>query len=202
MREILDNIKLGIQMLIIGALLLYIGTSVFMPEMTIKIFRFQPFVVQTESMEPEIMVNDLVVATTFNADEAQVGDIITFYADIDYNGTEEVVTHYIYSIDRTGDEAIIRTHRHFDQGEEVTPDTWLIPASDVIGGYSFHVAYLGLAVGFLKSIYGIAVIAINVVVISAIVFINKRAQRKEEEHMEEEAKLTAQEVQNPPQITV
>ena len=26
----------------------------------------------------------------------KVGDIITFNADIDYNGTKEIVTHYIY----------------------------------------------------------------------------------------------------------
>ncbi|MGB2409199.1 MAG: hypothetical protein ACPH9T_09775, partial [Paracoccaceae bacterium] len=66
-------------------------------------------------------------------EEAEKGDIITFYADIDYNGTQEVVTHYIYEIDESGEEPIIRTHRHFEYGEEIVPDTWLIKADDVIG---------------------------------------------------------------------
>ena len=41
MKSIIENIKLVGSMVIIGALLLYIGTMLFMPELTIKIFRFQ-----------------------------------------------------------------------------------------------------------------------------------------------------------------
>lgn len=178
MKAIIENVKLVISMIAIGAILLYIATTLIMPDMTIKIFRFQPFIVVTESMEPVYNVNDVVVATTFNIDEAEVGDVITFKADIDYNGTEEVITHYIYSIDRSGDEAIIRTNRHFDEGETVTPDTWLIPASSVLGTVSFHVPYLGLLIGFVKSIYGIVIIALNVVIIGAVKYINKKDKKE------------------------
>ena len=180
MKNTIENIRLFLSMAFIGAILLYIITVLFMPELTIKIFQFQPFNVVTESMEPVINVNDVVIATNFNVDEAEVGDIITFYADIDYNGTNEVVTHYIYEIDRTGEEPIIRTHRYFADGETITPDTWLIPASNVVGSYSFHIPYLGYLLGFIKSIYGIVIIAVNVVVISAIKVINKKAKQKEE----------------------
>ena len=194
MKAIIENIKLVSSMVIIGAILLYIGTSLFMPEMTIKIFRVQPFIVVTESMEPVFNVNDVVVAKTFNIDEAEVGDIITFKADIDYNGTEETITHYIYEIDRSGDEAIIRTHRHFEEGETVTPDTWLIPASSVIGTYSFHVPYLGLLIGFVKSVYGLAIIGINIVIFGAVKFINKKSKLDEENEAQEfveQAKIIA-----------
>jgi signal peptidase len=188
MKAIWENIKLVLQMVLLGGVLLYVGTMLFMPDLTIKIFQFQPYVVMTESMEPYINVNDMVVITQFDIDEAEVGDIITFYADIDYNGTQEVVTHFIYSIDTSGDEAIIRTHRYFEEGETVTPDTWLIPESDVLGAYSFHVQYFGYLIGFVKSIYGIAIIALNIIIFSAIKFINKRSAQKELDQQVQETK--------------
>ena len=181
MKNIIENIKLVAQMIVIGGLLLYIGTMLFMPDLTIKIFRYQPFIVVTESMEPVLNVNDMVIASAFNADEAEVGDVITFKADIDYNGTKEVVTHYIYEIDRSGEEAIIRTHRHFEEGATVTPDTWLIPEGDVIGSYSTHIPYIGYIINFVKSIYGMAVILINIIIITAIVKINKQIAKRDEE---------------------
>jgi signal peptidase len=183
MKAIIENIKIGLQMIVIGAILLYIGTTVFMPDMTIKFFGFQPFIVVTESMEPNIAVNDVVVATKFNVDQAEKGQIITFEADIDYNGTQEVVTHYIYSIEGEGDETVIRTHRHFDNPDEVVPDTWIISASDVIGSYSFQVKYLGLAIGFIKSVYGIAVISANIAIFSLIKYINYREDKKQIEQL-------------------
>jgi len=168
-------------MTIIGAILLYIGTMVFMPNLTIKIFRFQPFVVVTESMEPVINVNDMIIATPFDIEEAKVGDIITFEADIDFNGTKEVVTHYIYSIDRTGETPIIRTNRHFEEGEEIVPDTWLLTSNDIIGTHSTTIKYAGLLVGFLKSTLGIAVIVFNIVIISAIAYINKLHEKQKQQ---------------------
>lgn len=174
MKNIIENIKLTLSMVVIGALLLYIGTTIFMPELTIKIFQFKPYIVATESMEPYYNVNDMVVATRFNIEDAEVGDIITFKADIDYNGTDEVVTHYIYSIDTSGEEAIIRTNRHFEDNESVTPDTWLIPASDVIGTASFHIPYAGLIIGFIKSPFGIGVILLNIAIFSGVKYISKK----------------------------
>lgn len=181
MKAIFENVKLAVSMVLIGAILLYIASTLFMPELTIKIFGFQPYVVVTESMEPEFMVNDAVVATNFNIDEAEVGDIITFKADIDYNGTEEIVTHYIYSIEGEGSDAVIRTHRHFEEGESVVPDTWLLNPDDVIGSVAFGIKYFGLITGFIKSIYGIAVIAINVILFGVIKYIGKKQDEKEEQ---------------------
>lgn len=181
MKNIMENIKLVGSMILIGGLLLYIGTMLFMPDLTIKIFRYQPFVVVTESMEPVYNVNDMVIVSVFDIDEAEVGDVITFNADIDYNGTQEVVTHYIYEIDRSGTEALIRTNRYFDEGETVTPDTWIIPEGDVIGTYSAHIPFIGYLINFVKSIYGMAVILINVVIITAIVKLNKQITKRDEE---------------------
>lgn len=191
MKNTIENIKLVLQMGIIGVILLYIGTTVFMPDLTVKIFRFQPFITVTESMDPVIKVNDVVVVTAFDIDEAEVGDIITFKADIDYNGTEETVTHYIYEIDQSGEQTIIRTNRHFETDENITPDTWLIPAEDVIGSYAFQIPYLGLLIGFIKSPYGIVIIAINIATVFAIKYINKKS------NMTPEHDSVEQKVSNP-----
>lgn len=181
MKNVFENIKLVGSMIIIGALLLYIGTLLFMPDLTIKIFRFQPYIIVTESMEPVFNVNDMIVVSAFDIEEAKVGDVITFKADIDYNGTKEIVTHYIYEIDRSGSEAIIQTNRHFSSNETISPDTWLIPESDVIGSYSAHIPYVGYIIEFVTSIYGMIVILINVVVITLIVRLNKQIKKRDEE---------------------
>ena len=195
MKNIFENVKLVVQMGLIGVILLYIATTIFMPELTVKIFKFQPYVVVTESMEPVINVNDMVVIKEFDLETAQVGDIITFEADIDYNGTMEVITHYIYSITTVGEDTIIRTNRHFEDPSQATPDTWLITSDQVLGTYSFHVQYVGFITGFIKSIYGIAVIAANIIIISIITIITKRAKRKEA--LEEQELVDSQEHSQP-----
>ena len=81
-----------------GLLVLYILLELFIPNMTIKVFQFKPYVVVTESMEPVLDVDDLIIVTNPNVSKLEVGDIITFRADIDYKGTKEIVTHYINSI--------------------------------------------------------------------------------------------------------
>lgn len=178
MKKLLENVKLVLSMVLIGGLLLYVATMVFMPTLTLSIFQYQPYNVMTNSMEPIIDVNDVVIVKNFDIDSAEVGDIITFKADIDYNGTEETVTHYIYSIDRSGEEAVIRTHRYFENPEDVVPDTWLITESQVIGGYGFHIQYLGYAIGFIKSIYGMVTIGANILIFTTIKYINKRSKKQ------------------------
>lgn len=189
MKKIVENVKLVISMVVIGALLLYIATMIFMPTVTLSVFQYQPYNVMTNSMEPVIDVNDVVVVKSFDIDNAEVGDIITFKADIDYNGTEETVTHYIYSIDTSGEETIIRTHRYFEDPENVVPDTWLITESQVIGAYAFHIQYLGYALGFITSIYGIITIGANILIFGAIKYINKRSKRVHQQtHLENTVK--------------
>lgn len=156
-----------------GLLVLYILLELFLPSMTIKVFQVKPYVVVTESMEPVLDVDDLIVVTNPNLSKLDVGDIITFEADIDYNGEKEVVTHYIHSITETNGEYIIRTNRY---GSNV-PDTWVLSGDDVIGVYAFRVRQLGVFINFVKSPFGIAAIVVNVIVIGAIVYIVKSGKK-------------------------
>ncbi len=160
-----------------GLLVLYILLELFVPDMTIKVFQFKPFVVITESMEPVIDVDDMVVVFNPNVDNLVVGDIITFKADIDYNGTKETVTHYIHSItENTDGDRIFRTNRY----GSTTPDTWILQEEDIIGVYGFRIPQLGVLINFIKSPFGIAAISVNLIVIGAIVYLVKSGKKHEE----------------------
>ena len=155
----------------------YILLELFIPSQTVKIFQFKPYVVVTESMEPVINVNDLIIVTNPNLDKLEVGDIITFNADIDYNGTKEVVTHYIYSItENTQGDRIFKTVRN---GGTV-PDTWILKDGDILGSYAFRIQKLGNLINFVKSPFGIAAVTVNIVVIASIVYIVKSGKKDQE----------------------
>ncbi len=173
-----DYIKTGFFFLITGILVLYIAINVFMPENTVKVFGFKPYVVITDSMEPVIKVNDLIVVSKPKVDELAVEDIITFYADINYDGEKEIVTHYIYSInENTEGDLVFKTHRYFDDGAEVFSDYWVIGEDDVLGQHSFTIPYVGAVVQFAKSPFGIAAIVVNIGIIVGIVYIMKRTSK-------------------------
>jgi signal peptidase len=76
---------------------------------------------------------------------------------------------------------VIRTNRY---GSEV-PDTWILSEADVIGEYGFRVRQLGVFVNFMKSPFGIAAIAVNIVVIGAIIFIVKSGKKEKPKQLPE-----------------
>ncbi len=175
-KSVLSRVSSVLFYVVAGLLLLYIFSELLMPNQTIKIFQFKPYVVVTESMEPVINVNDLIIDVRPNLDNLEVGDIITFNADIDYNGTKEVVTHYIYSIgENINGERIFRTVRN---GGTI-PDTWILTDQDILGKYAFRIPKLGNVINFVKSPFGIATISVNVIIIGAIIYIVKSGKKEE-----------------------
>jgi len=172
---------------IAGLLVFYILLELFIPTTTIKVFQFKPYVVITESMEPVLNVNDMVVVFNPNLDKLEVEDIITFKADINYDGEKEIITHYIYSITEDGNgDRVFRTHRY---GSTVQ-DTWILYDEDILGVYGFKIPQLGMFVNFVKSPFGIATISVNIVIIGIIVYLVKAG--KKEQIIKEENKETKQ----------
>ncbi len=168
-----ETIKFAFSVFVMTVLLLYIIFQIFMPSMTIKVFRFKPYVVVTASMEPVISVNDIVVNKVFDIEKANEGDIITFLADIDYNGEKEVVTHYIYEIQQNGDSYNIRTNRYFADEQTIVPDTWILTEDDILGSYWFTIPKIGILSDFFRSPFGIATIVFNGAIIGAIIYLIK-----------------------------
>ncbi|QWC00170.1 signal peptidase I [Mycoplasmatota bacterium] len=187
-KKIYSLIKMILFYVLVFFLSMFVIFEVFMPKQTVKVFGFKPYNVITQSMEPVLKVNDLIIVKNFDVEDLEEEDIITFYADIDYNGEKEIVTHYIYSIDMNdSDEYIIRTNRHFDEDNNIVPDTWILNEDDVLGLYSFKIPYLGYVTEFFKSPFGIAAIVVNAGIIAAIVILIKREKKmkmKEDEQIE------------------
>ena len=174
-----ETLQITLTVIVVSMLSLYIIFQLFIPDMTIKLFRFKPYVVVTASMEPVINVNDMVFVRPFDLGEAQEGDIITFLADIDYNGDKEVVTHYIYAIEENGSTTIIRTNRYFAEDQTVIPDTWLLSEDDILGKYWFKIPKIGLVLEFFKSPFGLATIGFNTAIIGAIIYLIKSDLQKD-----------------------
>ena len=176
--NIFEYIRTGFYFLISGILIIYISISIFLPEKTVKVFGYKPYVVITDSMEPFIKVNDLIIVKNPKTDELVTGDIITFYADINYDGEKEIVTHYVYSINENLDgDLVFRTHRHFEAGDQVFTDNWVIGEEDVLGQHMVTIPYVGAVVQFVKSPFGIAAMVVNFGVIVGIIYIMKKTKK-------------------------
>lgn len=176
---LINWIKTILFFVIIGVLSLYILFELFIPEQTVHTFRFKPYVVLTRSMEPVINVDDVVIVTRPDIDALKEGDIITFKADINYDGHKEIVTHYIYSIEEnSAGELSIRTHRHFQDSNNISPDTWRLSEEDILGSYMMRIPTIGVLIRFLQSPFGFAALAVNAGVIIGVIILIKHDKNK------------------------
>ncbi len=172
-------IKTVLFFVIVGFLSLYILFETFIPEQTVHTFRFKPYVVLTRSMEPVINVDDVVVETRPDVENLEVVDIITFKADLNFDGNKEVVTHYIYSIEENNaGDLRIRTHRHFEDSSNVTPDTWMLSEDDILGSYMITIPNIGIVIRFLQSPFGLAALVVNAGVIIGVIALIKHDKTK------------------------
>lgn len=185
-KKVYKFIKTILFYIILFLLSMYVVFEIFIPNQTVKVFGFKPYNVMTQSMEPVLNVNDMIIVKNFKVEDLEVDDIITFYADIDYNGEKEIVTHYIYSIteDAPG-EYTIRTNRYYSDDQSPVADTWRLNENDVLGLYSFKIPYLGYVTEFFKSPFGIAALVVNAAIITTIVILIKRENKKKDVNREE-----------------
>jgi len=178
--QLWSNIKTVLFYILSGLLVLYILFELFLPNMTVKVFQFKPYNVITESMTPILNVDDMIVVRSPNVDDLKVGDIITFKADINYDQEKEIVTHYVHSIDELNGKRIFKTARHNEATNEpsIFPDTWVLYDDDVLGVYWFKIPKLGMLVNFFRSPFGIATVAVNLIIIGIIVYLIKTDKKE------------------------
>lgn len=162
---------------VVGILLFYVLLEIFIPKQTINIVQVKPYIVITQSMEPVINVDDLAVIRNVDVDNLEEGDIITFYEDINLDGEDEVITHYVHSMDESSGEMVIRTRRYFENEEDIVIDRWTLSEDDVIGKYMFKIPKVGVPIRFLQSPFGIAALLVNAAVIAGIVILLKEDKK-------------------------
>jgi signal peptidase len=141
---------------------------------------FQGLSIQTNSMEPLISIGDYVVVKEIDANELEVQDIIAFNVDINANGTEEIVVHYVDEIITENGELSFKTKAEIADVQ----DTWTISADDVVGVYTFQVNNIGAVMNFLSTPIGKLIVIVDVIALYLI--INYVFKSEQEEYVEQE----------------
>ena len=76
----------------------YILLELFAPDKTVDIIGYKTFIVISSSMEPDIMVNDMIIIRKTKEEDLSVGDAITFNVYLKELESVSKVTHYIGDI--------------------------------------------------------------------------------------------------------
>lgn len=122
----------------------------------------QMYVVLSESMEPEISVNDaIIINTSVTSDDLAVGDIITFRAF----ESDIIITHRIIGVERTANGYEYRT-----KGDNnPSADTFTTPEDRIIGRYVMRLPQLASALALtVERPYLIAIIVASVILVQLI----------------------------------
>lgn len=100
------------------------------------------YVVMSGSMEPTLAAGDVIVNRPIQADEARVGDVITFRSP-----DEEIqITHRVAGVRMEGDRVQFETRGDANNaGEE-----WRIDADGTIGRVTMALPAVGHALGWIK----------------------------------------------------
>lgn len=157
--------------LLIVAFSLYIIGNIFFPSIAIKVFQFRTYIIVSDSMDPTIERGDIIIIRNTDLSTLEANDIISFYVDADLNGKEEVVTHYLYSIE-INDEGD-REYKTIRENSE-TPDSWVLDDSEIIGKYISKIPKIGKIFLFVQSSIGRFVVINNALIIIMIIYLLKK----------------------------
>ncbi|MBU1093287.1 MAG: signal peptidase I [Firmicutes bacterium] len=173
---------------VVTVMLFFIIINVVAPEDSIKYTGFKVFTIVSGSMEPDIMINDVVIDVKVKQEDLQVGDIITFYTYLlANNGTyiKSEVTHYIVGIEDVDGETVYRTHGAteddipYDNWKDINGNPTNITYDDIIGRVKFVIPNVGVVIVFMQNIFRnpimVLLIVVNIAIIVTVVKVTKKA---------------------------
>lgn len=134
-KETLKRIWNGVFYLAVVMIAAVLATGLFFPNSYSKFFKSRMYVVVSGSMEPVINTYDGIVVSKISYDELNVGDIITFRYDLNDDGTDEFITHYVADISSQG----IRTKPAVSEDW----DRWTLDESMIVGRVEYHIPKIG-----------------------------------------------------------
>ncbi len=176
----------ALSVLVIVAALLVLLAAVFTPAGEVPSVAGYSFLrTLTGSMEPAIPVHSLVVVERADANELEVGDVITFKSTNDaLEGS--LNTHRIVAVDDSGAEPVFRT-----KGDaNVVEDAEAVRAENVVGRVVFVSAGVGIAASLLSNpllFFPLIVMPLTVLLVIEIARMVRSAQ--EVAHAEDELAL-------------
>lgn len=141
---------------------------------TPSFYIYEAYVITTNSMEPELKKDDVIIIKKCKEEDLKVGDIVTFKKE------GEVITHRIVEIDKVGNTEI----QYITKGDNNNiEDDEYITYKDIEGIKVLRIPYLGKIVNSLKS----GIIVILIVLIFLVLYLNK-IEMKEKSEMRREKK--------------
>ena len=148
----------------------------------INMFGYKAYVIKTNSMEPTINVNDVVINKKVKQEELNVGDVITFLNE------GEVITHRITRID--GDDVVTLYTTKGDNNN--IEDVCKITYENIKGKHILTIPYLGKIVQLLENKLLFLIILLIVLIFIFIQLQNqeKKDNRREKKKIEEERRKT------------
>ena len=140
----------------------------------INIFGYKSYIIKTNSMEPTINNNDVIITKKVEKDEIKTGDVITFIQ------RGEIITHRITQINSDG----VYTTKGDNNNME---DTFKITYEDIEGKHVLTIPYLGKIVQALdnKIVFLIITLIVLIFIFRAIQKQEKRESRKEKKELED-----------------
>lgn len=117
------------------------------------------FNIVSESMEPELYVDDVVIVQKCDILELQKGDIITFKQD------EKIISHRILNI--TKEKGNIKFETKGDNNK--IPDSEKVEAGQVYGKVLFKIKKIGKFIGYIQNVRGFINIAIFIIIVYILV---------------------------------
>jgi signal peptidase I len=142
---------------IITAFILVIGLAAIFSIIQVKnnpgqlpeILGHKVMTIMTGSMEPMLVPGDLLIIKKEEPRSIHPNDVITFR-----NSENMIVTHRVIDVSKKGE------HLYFETKGDANniKDENLIAAAEVIGVHQFHIPMAGLALDFIKTPIGIALV--------------------------------------------
>ena len=169
------NILIYILYVIIIPIIIYdvflIIQTIIKPGNTPDIFGYKTFTIISNSMEPTIKKNDIIIVKSVDRNQIQMNDIITYKVD------GEIVTHRIIDYRKLNDEIIYTTK---GDNNEVT-DIHEVIYSNIEGKYINKIPKVGKLFLLLKNKYVFSLIFILLIICYLIQkkMIQKKIERKE-----------------------
>ena len=166
-------------------MIIYILLEVFIPNKTTDILGYKSYVVVTTSMEPDIMVNDMIIIHKVKEEKLQVRDAITFTTYIPELGYKSEVTHYIGDIQTIDGNIIYKTQGatkdfgDYDIWKNADNEIIEIAYEDIEGRVILTIPYLGHAVNIVKDPILVGSVVINIIIIYALVNLIRKPKEEE-----------------------
>lgn len=171
-------------LLITGLVAIYFLIDIVDPLHTVDRIGFKPYVVTSPSMEPTINTYDMVIVVHVDAEEIEVGDIVSFRAYLPDLGGIGIVTHYIAAIDDSGDVIEFETQGEdrpvgaYDDWRDADGNPINITEHDILGQVSFVIPKVGYAVAALRDPVFLLIVIANITILILFVHFLRKPNKK------------------------